>query len=336
MNKKLLTVAVTAGLAATSMSAIAADATIYGRISQEWVNVEGNTGKDDTEVNEPGNSYWGLSVKEKLSGGLTALAKIEWAVGGADTGHGDRQQWVGMSGNFGTIALGSFNGIYKSTNPDPLNASFLEARGNGGVSGGNMGHQSYINNAVMWESPTVSGITASVMMMDEQASGVGNQWQASVKYENGPMKFWLAHSESPGDSAVTTGDDASLTKIGGSMSMAGMTFYLQYEDDDGGLNDPSANGSVQTGSTTVATDAAQDGEVLLVGATYKMGNTTLVGQYGNSDYDGTANETDYFALAAIHNFSKTTKIYGGWRQTDNDTAGQTEIDLFGVGLQVNF
>ncbi|MDH5594326.1 MAG: porin, partial [Gammaproteobacteria bacterium] len=335
-NKKLLTVAVTAGLAATSMSAIAADATIYGRITAEWVSVENSASVDDTEVNEPGNSYWGISVKEKLSGGLTALAKIEYSVGAADASnaHGDRQQWVGMSGNFGTIALGQFNGVYKSTNPDPLNASFLEARGNGGVSGGALGHQSYIGDAVMWTSPTVSGITASVLVADEQSSGKGNDWQASVKYENGPMQFWLAHSEDIQGGAGTA--DASLTKIGGSMSMAGFKFYLQYEDDDGGLNAPGATGSVQTGSTIATNPGTNDGDVLFVGATYKMGNTTLVGQYGNSDYDGANNETDYFALAAIHNFSKTTKIYGGWRQTENEGAGVGEADLFGAGIQVNF
>jgi len=333
MNKKLLTVAVTAGLAATSMSAIAADATIYGRITAEWVSVENSSNVDDTEVNEPGNSFWGISVKEKLSGGLTALAKIEYSVGAGDNNaETNRQQWVGLSGNFGTISLGSFNGIYKALNPDPLNASFLEARGNGGVSGSAFGHQGYIDNAIVWTSPTVSGITASVLMVDEQDSGAGNDWQASVKYENGPMAFWLAHSEDVGGGAGTA--DASLTKIGGSMGMAGFTFYLQYEDDDGGLNMQSGVTSTVATSLTGALDPlTNDGEILFVGATYKMGNTTLVGQYGNSDYD-VVGETDYFALAAVHNFSKTTKIYGGWRQTDND--GVNEADLFGAGIQVNF
>ena len=340
MNKKLLTVAVAAGVAATSLAAIA-DVKLYGRVQAEFISVDNNVGNDQTEVNDQGQSRWGIKATEKLGKGLTGIAVLEFKVRPTDqsgTGNGetDRQQFVGLKGNFGTVAMGTFNGVYKSigTALDPLNNTFLEARNNGGQSAGAFGHTGFLNSAVLWMSPTINGISAQVVMVDEDDSGAGNNWQAAVQYKNGPMWGYVAHSESVGSG--TGGADQSLTKIGGRMSMAQHTFWIQYEDDDGGLN----SGSDKTGlggDSITAPGTGNDGEIWLVGYKMKMGKNDLVVQWGESDYDTATGSGTYVAIGGIHHFSKTTSIFGGWRQTDDDTATATdEIDVIGFGIRKDF
>ena len=334
MNKKLLTVAVAAGVAATSLAAIA-DVNVYGRVQAEWVSLENSAGLDQSEVNDPGMSRWGIKATEDLGNGLTGIAVLEYSAEPADSGaEGNRQQFVALKGNFGTVAMGTFNGVYKSIGAalDPFNATFLEARHNGGQAGGAYGNSGFLNSGIAWMSPTVSGISAQVIVIDESASGAGNDWQAAVQYKNGPMWGFIAHSENVGDGL--NGTDASLTKIGGRMSMANHTFWVQWEDDDGGLNAPTSR--TDLASTGIADPGTADGDILLIGYQMKLGKNAIVVQWGDSDYDTAAGSGNYMSIGARHSFSKTTSIYGGWRQTENDTAGTNDIDVFGFGIRKDF
>jgi len=340
MNKKLLTVAVAAGVAATSMAAIA-DVTVYGRVVAELISAENAGGSSQTELDDTGMGRWGIKATESLGNGMTGIAVLEFNTNAADNAAEDnRQQFVGLKGNFGTIAMGTFNGVYKTTGGaalDPLNATFMEARNNGGQAAGRMANSSYVSNAIMWESPTVSGLTAKAMVLDDSASGSGSgtDWQVAVEYKNGPMMAFVAHSENASASGVGQAD-TSLTKIGGRMSMGQHTFYLQYEDDDGGLNAPGSKTDLGGTGISDATDG-DDGDVYFVGWNMKMGKNTIVAQFGESDYDtaGGAGSGSYMAIAGIHSFSKTMRIYGGWRQTDDDSTSG-EIDLFGFGIRKDF
>ena len=335
MNKKLLTVAIAAGVAATSLAAIA-DVKVYGRVEVEFISLDNNVANDESTVSDPGQSRWGIKATEKLGGGMTGIAVLEYSADPADGGEGDRQQFVGLKGNFGTFAMGSFNGAYKTTGGvalDPFNATFLEARGNGGQAQGAMGASSFVRNAMTWISPSVNGITAQVVVADENASGAGNDWQVAVNYKNGPMWGFVAHSESAGSGAA--GADASLTKIGGRMSMANHTFWVQYEDDDGGLN--ATSDRTTTGGDGMTDPGTQNGEIFLVGYQMKLGKNEIVVQYGESDYDTIEGSGTYTMVGARHRFSKTTSIYGGWRQTDDDSATATdEIDVIGFGIRKDF
>jgi predicted porin len=334
MNKKLLTVAVAAGVAATSLAAIA-DVKVYGRVEVEFVSAENNTGLDQTEVVDTGMGRWGIKATEKLGGGMTGIAVLEFNNNAATSVEGSRQQFVGLKGKFGTFAMGTFNGVYKTTGGaglDPLNATFMEARNNGGQAAGGMANSGYLSNSMMWVSPSVNGITAKALMRDENASGAGNDWQVAVEYKNGPMMGFIAHSENVGGNSA---DDTSLTKVGGRMSMAQHTFYFQYEDDDGGLNTP-ADKTTLTG-TGITDPGAQDGEVYFVGYKMKLGKNAIIAQFGESDYDTREGSGSYMALAGVHSFSKTTRVYAGWRQTDDDSVAATnEIDIFGFGIRKDF
>lgn len=115
MNKKLLTVAIGAALAAAPMLAAQADVKVYGRLQAEVANVtvggdqaDATTsnitshagvsrGSTRTILNDTGMGRFGIAADEDLGGGLKAVGLIEFAVDTAD----------GQSTNANTAGSGS-------------------------------------------------------------------------------------------------------------------------------------------------------------------------------------------------------------------------------------
>jgi hypothetical protein len=67
-----------------------------------------------------------------------------------DTLGGDRELLVGLRGGFGAVSAGRMTTAYATAGKDPFNATFMQARGNGGMIGGTggLGNGSYVNNAL--------------------------------------------------------------------------------------------------------------------------------------------------------------------------------------------
>src|SRR3989338_7163434 len=106
MNKKLLTVAIGAALAAGPMLA-QADVKLYGKVhmSVDWVNPgdkgAGNDASSRKHTAVSSNaSRWGIDVSEKLGGGMTAIAKLEQDIqaDGDNNSQNTRNRYVGMKG----------------------------------------------------------------------------------------------------------------------------------------------------------------------------------------------------------------------------------------------
>ncbi len=105
MKKHLIALAVAAAVAAP---AAMADTTLYGlaHVSVDYIDTD--TAGQDANVNiQSGSSRLGVKGTEKLSSGLSALYQMEFGVDMADTGaFSARNQFVGLTGGFGTAILG--------------------------------------------------------------------------------------------------------------------------------------------------------------------------------------------------------------------------------------
>jgi predicted porin len=372
MNKKLLAMAVSAAMFAPV--AAQADVSVYGRVQVEYSveDSDGVSGSIQAVDDNAGQSRLGFKFSEKLGDGLTAFGKLEFRLDAADNSSngtngnstavsgalGQRDAHVGLKSSWGSLAAGSFHSPYKTAGGvkwDPMIATHLQARRAGGMTGGAGfgGHNGFVRNAIQYKSPNVNGFHAEFMIApDETNSSAGNgdggtgagpgddnDYGLSVQYKNGPWHAIFAHTR---DNNTT--EDQKLTKVGLQWKGGAWTLAGQYED----VNDVSASGHTVNAGTTPGPiggesyrpGAGDDANVLWLNAQFKAGNNIFTASYGNTDVDdagGADFEYDYWMVGIIHKFSKKTRIFGGYTQTDGDSNGNTDDrDAWTVGIRQDF
>jgi predicted porin len=353
MNKKLLTIAVGAALVAgPMMTAQAGEVIVYGmvqaEIAQEDVDVAlgGGSGEEFLRSNTwdggnvsgangataPGDvltlednqrGRFGIKASEDLGGGMKASAKIEYDLGDTPTfgtGPTIREANVNLHGGFGTFSIGTLKQPYKYTGGvtyDPFVTTNLEARRNGGMTGGTYGHNGFLSNVIGYNSDKLIPMVKvwAVYSPDEQGpstngnegnGGDSGDYSASVTVGD---KAWEAFVATAKNVENTTGtvNDYTATKVGGKVKIGKMFTVLgQYEMTD----------------EDISTTTTNEGKILFLGVHVKVGNTTLVGQVGQGELernnDPDVQEHTYYTVGAIHNFSKTTRLFGGYTSTSLD------------------
>ncbi|NIR44453.1 MAG: porin [Gammaproteobacteria bacterium] len=371
MQKKLIHLAVGAALAAGPFMAANADLKVFGHFQIEASSEDndpdaGFVGTDGAvvqalnrgESGDPGCSAgtscitlednqrgrFGFHATEDLGNGLTALAHYETQVDTATANltEGNRESYVGLKGNFGTFQAGSLKSAYKYTGGvkyDPFVTTNLEARRYGGMVTGRFGQNSFMRNSLAYISPSFNGLKLWLTYSPDEG-GTGNgagtddgDYSLAVKFGQGPFEvFFASTGDDGGDerTGIPDGPDFSLNKIGGKFSMGPHTILGQWEDGTldgiGGLPDTDLN-------------------VLFLGYHFKFGQNLFVAQFGDgqveNDLAAVDQEDTYWAIGAIHKFSKKTRIFGGYRSTDVEngalvSGSDGEGSAFTVGMRVDF
>ena len=327
MNKKLIALAV-AGVMGTIPALSSADVKVYGKaqVAIESRDLDTAAGSVTSVNDDYGNSRLGFKASEDLGNGLTAIALYEFSVNpSAISGVGGRESYVGLKGSFGTITAGRLKSAYKYTGGvkyDPFVATALQARGNGGMSGntaggftgggagaGAFGHNGFLGKTLGYNTPKMNGFSAWATYSPDEAAGSDGDYTLGLKYDAGSFEVI----------AKAVNDDSSnykSTAVGGQFRMGDHKFSLQYE-----MTNPG------TGSA--------DPTFLFLGWQGKFGNNMLAAQYGKYDSDG-GNDATYYALGAFHNFSKTTKLFGGYSATNVDGTGTPDRSAFTIGMVKDF
>jgi len=298
---------------------------------------------DGLLVQDKAQGRLGVKSSEDLGNGWTGLAKAEWQVNYAngqavpanqDTFH-MREAFVGLKNADVEIQAGMLKSAYKYTGGvkyDAFVATALEARrDNGGMS-----HTAYGQGGFLPETIGVMGKAGAIKYWLTYGPGEGDgDMTAAVSYSTDEMEVFVAMSDKGersnqtafgGGSLPPVGggiggpeDDYSATKVGGSYKMGPHKIMLQYEMIET-VNNPA-------GTKTEPT-------YTFVGYNMKMGMNTIVVQLGAFDSDGGVNDTDYLAIGVIHNFTKNTRLYAGFRQSEADN--DSEEDAVTVGLRQDF
>ena len=319
MTKKLLSFAV-ASILAAGVTAVQADATVYGKVLMSIDNSD--NGDSDTNLNSrSGFGAIGVKGSEDLGNGMSAIFQLEYGTNpAAGSEFGGRDQWLGLKGDFGMVRAGTVTTNYKQSGAklDPMWRTSLDIRESGGLSGlhGGKGEQGQgrATNTLRYDSPSFSGakVVANYTLDsgnadDEDGYGIG------LHYEQGPLFASVDYI----NNGVDGEDDA--WKIGGKYSMDAIALYGHYES--GGLVD-TLSGAGESGAN-----------IWHLGASYTMGSTMFYGTFGQGD-DDAGGEYDSWRLAVKHSMSKRTSVYGGFARVDVD--GADEADLFTVGMVHNF
>lgn len=284
---------------------------------------------------------------------------------------GQRDAFVGIKGSWGSIAAGSFHAPYKTTGGvkwDPWTATHLQARRAGGMSGGTGigGHNGFMRNAIYYTSPNINGFEARFAISPDEtnpgaangdttgneqrgdADGGDNDYSLALSYKNGPWHAIFAHNRNN----INNGDDETLTKVGLRWKQGNHTVQGQYEsiDDASAANAGATPGSGGAGGSNAATGGVYrvcggcDADIYWLNYQFQAGNNIFAISYGNTDVDrsGASDyDHDYWAVGVIHKFSKKTRIFGGYTETDGDDdaasgRGRNDRDAFTVGIRKDF
>ena len=213
--------------------------------------------------------------------------------------------------------------------------------------------------------------------------GGSNNYQIGLKYKFGSAgEIFGGYSQDDANdvqAATTTngrlGDDEQVWRIGGAWNFGDFRIAAQYEDIENALpgnggttcsGGATATGNSDTGISTgqcnSSINANGEGDIWFVTAQYKLGKTTLVVQGGQTNADAVTNattgvetaaerEATNWTIGAIYNFSKRSRVYGGYqhvsvdgaRNVANTTATGTNIltiqpdrDTWTIGMRHDF
>jgi len=333
MKQKILSTMVGAVLAG-GLSVAAADNVLFGHIDTSVDATDQDGGSDDVNFHCNTCSI-GFKGSEDLGNGLKAIffLDFQYNVFERDTSSfTDRDQWLGLAGNFGQVRWGTISTPYKSHGAmiDPLYRTALQGRDRGLQSdfhnGAGENLQGRATNTIRYDTPDWNGLQAAAFYtLDSNERdgfpGPGNpkgvedndSYGFGVQYSNGGL-LGFADWEDNGGSKHDTGGAISAWKLGGKYmtNAIGMEFgfYGQYED-----------ASIDEASAANITDI--DYKVWQLAASVQLGNTMAYlgyggGEYKHNGFGGSTDDYDAWTLALIHSLSKRTKIYAGFSEVDCD------------------
>jgi predicted porin len=250
---------------------------------------------------------FGIEGRNDMGNGLKAIYRMDWDNAGGKRESRDR--WLGISGDFGEVKIGTLSTTSKSEGviPDPAyRPSAMNASG----------------------LPSVpAGYKADVDGSAGPDGGVG------LSYENAGMLIFADYISG----GSSTGSDAAGYNVGAKLATDNFAVFGQYRIDAG------TAGREFTGAVTDNTNA------WFLGGSLTVGETSIYAGYGRGDGQVNAGAIpgyDTWEIVGIHSLDKLTRIYAGYSGTgcvdknaDNCSKSGTDAvdeDKFSLGIRHNF
>jgi predicted porin len=248
----------------------------------------------------------------------------------------DRDQWLGLAGNFGQVRVGTISTTYKSHGAmlDPGYRTSAQMRDWGIQSNLHRGAgeegQGRATNTMRYDSPSWNGLkVAATYTLDsnENDGENDNPYGAGIEYSNGGLLVFADYITND------RGGNDDAYKAGAKYTMDNFSVFGQYEVDGGLITDFNRGAATKT-------DGA---DVWMLGGSFTMGNNTIYGAYAqgdnagnrNSVVPGTGYDTGYDAweVVGVHSMSKQTLVYLGYVTKDPDA--KVTDSLTGLRKSVN-
>jgi len=290
----------------------------------------------------------------------TAATSTTGAVAAAATVLSRDELFVGLSGGFGNIRLGSPNSIgLNAWQPSsPLGTGIGSGYTGAGVSGSmtNSFVQTRYSRSVRWDSPVMSGFQVAVLYApgnDEAAvtastggltaQRIPNARQATefgIRYAAGPLTVAYANVAQAaqtnatgyfGSTTAINSDKTSANILSASYTMGATTLHA-------GMNngDRLAAGS----ATVVGAGKAVESKGSSIGITHNIGAIGLMAshrtQKAQTGLVGATVEASVTGLRADYNLSKTAAVYVGYEKFDTGATSANETTMTSIGLRKSF
>lgn len=337
MQKKIIALA----LAAMAGSAFAqSNVTVYGVVDAGYAHMKatGLKGQNAIESGMLGGSRIGFKGVEDLGNGLKALFTLEYALAVDDnTGVGTvdqagtfpasnwsgsvaRQQFVGLTGGFGTAVVGRLQtaGFDWACAYNPIAGGAIDTVGKlKAATLLSCGTNGRANNAVAYISPDFGGVTVALNHARVTEAAATNATQKdssanliSAKYANGPLSASLIYTKINAD-ATAASDDVSEYGLGASYDLKVVKLFGTYQSQK---NQALSGGRDKKYSLAVAAPVSAAGTVVASYARNKLNNNSV-----DSDSSSAYN------LSYLHALSKRTTAYAGYTRVTNQANANTGI-----------
>jgi predicted porin len=339
MKKTLIAAGVAAAMAVPAIAA--ADVSLTAQLQAElvWIDADGTVASGDglyiTDAMHNGNinsgnySRFDLKGSHDLGNGLTGYAHIGMQANPtALFGGGNREILVGLGGDFGKLQLGRMGTPFSTTGKDPFHATFMQARGNGGMVDaiGGLGNGSYMNQSIGYIGSfnPVSVYAAAHLDTAPDADQPSDDTNAKHAYalrvnvDLAPVEVWVAYT---GADEFEGGGDLSMAKIGAEWKSGPFRVMGQYENVD--QQDIGGN------------DTARSGDYMMLAGSYTMGANTFMLGAGMFDPDVDGQDAQWVSLGMRHAFTRQVSVHGGVRWTERED-GDVDETVVGGGMRVVF
>jgi predicted porin len=343
MKQTLIAAGVAAAMAVPAIAA--ADVSLSAQLQAELVHLSGDARANGEGLYigdamsggafDSGNySRIDLKASHDLGNGLTGWAHIANNISPSNINMGTREMLVGLRGDFGSIGVGRQTTAYATAGKDPFNATFMQARGNGGMLGGfgGLGNGAYLNNAIGYDGKFGMVGLAATLGLDQSPSADPDDsdnngehaYALRVNLDMKPVEVWVAftNADEYGEvSQTNVPNDFQAVKVGAEYKSGPFGVMLQWEQ-------------IEHENSVSGADTNNAGDFIMLTGTYRMGANTLMVGYGQFSAENDGVDGQWIALGMRHAFNRQVSIHAGVRQTEyTDDLDETAV---GAGMRVVF
>ena len=296
-------------LSSLSMSAFAANVEVYGKANLSLQSSDEGEGSF-TEV-KSNASRIGLKGSHDLGDGLTVIYKAEFQVdldGDSDKGDSitDRNQYVGLAGNFGEVLLGKNDTMLKQSQGKVDLFSDL----NGDIKNLWKG-ENRMADTLSYKSPKFSNFQLGVTYIAEDAVDAEDGVSVAVFYGDAKLKKTNLFASVAVDSDVN-GYDITRATVQGKVSGVVLGAMIQTQE---------------------KVDGSGEMDGYMLSAKYKMDKITFKGQYQAADFkDG--DDKSGITVGADYALAKSTKLYTFYTTFDMDSG--EDQNYLAAGVEYKF
>jgi predicted porin len=304
-------------LSTLSVSSFAGDVAIYGK-----ANLTAQSSDDDkgsfTEI-KSNASRIGFKGGQDLGDDLEVIFKAEFQVdlaGDSDDSFTDRNQYIGLKGNFGSVLLGKNDTVLKQSQGKVDLFSDL----NGDIKKLWVG-ENRLSDTLTYKSAKFNGLQLGVTYVAEDEVDGNDASSIALFYGDKSLKKSKIFASIALDSDIKgQSKDKSVAK--------------QYYD--------TVRATVQgklSGFTLGAIYHSQEGEDgsemngLLVSAKYGFDKVTVKAQLQTAEHDG-GDDRSSMTLGADYKLAKSTKLFAFYTTFDMDS--EEDKDYLAVGIEYKF
>lgn len=358
MQKKIIALAVSA--VASGAAFAQSNVQVYGVIDVGFARIdpEGGSAVNKIESGMLRTSRLGFKGSEDLGNGLKAIFGLEYRLN-ADVNQGlggfytndaaglqgstsgtAREQFLGLSGDFGTIKGGRMNttAFKWGVKYTVLGASIFDVTGDNSMWAGsriNPLADIRVSNAVAYNSPSWAGFSFDVNYarpIESAASGSGHvdMAQLGLYYDKGPLSIGAVYDsiKGHGDASLTlsslafargAGFPAATTTIGyDELDVKSANVGASYDFGMFRLKATYQNDKFNNLAHNSVWGVGAEIPVLAKGTVHAVYSGSKVKTLANADSKG-------FSLAYTHALSKRTTAYAGYTWRGNDAAARSGI-----------
>jgi len=298
-------------LSTLSVSAFAGDVVIYGKANLTAQSSDDGKGEGSYTEIKSNASRIGFKGGQDLGNDLEVIFKAEFQVdldGDSDKGDSitDRNQYLGLKGNFGTVLLGKNDTVLKQSQGKVDLFSDLNADIKKLWKGENR-----MSDTITYKSPKFNGLQLGVTYVAEDAVDAEDATSIAIFYGDKKLKKSKFYAAIAVDSEVNGYDTTRLTV---QSKLAGFTL-----------------GAIVHQQEKVSDGSEVDG--FLVSAKYGFDKLTVKAQLQTAEHDG-GDDLSGMTLGADYKLAKSTKVFAYFTTFDMDS--DKDKDYLALGMEYKF